>query len=47
MEKNHWLIRVGDGINFKNSIYSFWGLKPGRCNSHRTIVQKFRKGDIL
>jgi hypothetical protein len=23
--KKHWLIRVADGTNFKNSKYPFWG----------------------
>lgn len=40
---NHWLIRVNDGVNFRNSKHPFWGVK--RC--HKTTVEKIEKGDIL
>ena len=43
----HWLIRVQDGENFKNSKYPFWGVKRGNNNSIKTIVNKIKKGDIL
>ena len=26
-ESRHWLIRVKDGENFRNSKYPFWGVK--------------------
>ena len=45
-EKNHFFIRVGDGINFRNSKYPIWGIKY--YNGIKTIIQKYMKsGDIL
>lgn len=46
-EATHWLIRVKDGKNFKNSKYQFWGIKKGKGGSIKTIVDKFKIGDIL
>ena len=43
----HWIIRVKDGENFRNSKYSFWGVKRGKHNFIKTIVNKFNPGDIL
>ena len=43
----HWLIRVGDGLNFINSKYAVWGIKRGRGGCLKSIVQKFQPGDIL
>ena len=45
--KTHWLIRVNDGINFKNSKYPFWGVKRGKNNCIKAIVEKLVTGDIL
>jgi hypothetical protein len=45
--QNHWIIRVADGQNFKNSNYAFWGVKRGRNGCIKTIVQKIKKRDIL
>lgn len=45
-KQEHFIIRVGDGKNFKNSKYPFWGLKKGN-GSVKTIVSKIKKGDIL
>ena len=43
MSQTHWIIRVGDGENFKNSRYSFWGVKKGRGKGNiKTIVKKMR-----
>lgn len=42
-----WIIRVSDGKNLKNSKYPFWGVKRGRGGSFKTIVKKFKSGDIL
>ena len=39
----HWIIRVNDGENFKNSKFPFWGLKQ----HFKGTVKKFQKGDIL
>tara|TARA_Y100001958_G_scaffold159634_1_gene162131 strand:+ start:1799 stop:2287 length:489 start_codon:yes stop_codon:yes gene_type:complete len=47
LSKKHWIIRVGDGINFRNSKYPFWGVVRGRCGSQKTNVKKIKKGDIL
>lgn len=30
MDKQHWIIRVNNGENFRNSKYPFWGVKRGR-----------------
>ena len=46
-EPKHWLIRVKDGINFKNSKYPFWGVKSGKNNSIKGTVKKIKEGDIL
>ena len=46
-ERKHWIIRVGNGINFKNSKYPFWGVKRGWGGGTKTIVEKFNKGDVL
>ncbi len=43
----HWIIRVYDGQNFKNSKYAFWGVKRGRCGAMKTMVQKIKPKDIL
>lgn len=43
----HWLIRVGNGINFKNSKYPFWGIKRGKGGCFKTVLKKFSEGDIL
>ena len=46
-ESKHWLIRVQDGENFRNSKYPFWGVKRGNHGCIKTIVNKIKKGDIL
>jgi hypothetical protein len=46
-KKNHWIIRVNDGENFRNSKYPFWGVKRGHGGGFKTIVKKFKPGDIL
>ena len=43
---DHWIIRVGDGENFRNSKYPIWGLKKGN-GSVEGIVKKIKRGDIL
>jgi hypothetical protein len=45
-EKQHWIIRVNDGENFRNSVYPYWGVKRGRNGCMKTIVSKIRPGDI-
>jgi len=48
MSQQHWIIRVQDGGNFRNSKYPFWGVKRGKNNCIKTIVNnKFKKGDIF
>ena len=42
-----WLIRAGDGENLKNSKNPFWGVKRGRNNATKTIVNNFSCGDII
>jgi hypothetical protein len=46
-ESKHWLIRVKNGENFRNSKYPFWGVKRGNHGCIKTIVNKIKKGDIL
>jgi len=46
-EKKHWLIRVQNGENFRNSIHDFWGVKRGSGGGIKTIVEKMKPGDIL
>lgn len=46
-DPKHWLIRVEDGENFRNSKYPFWGVKKGRNGCHKAIIKKFKKGDVL
>ena len=46
--KEHFLIRVKDGENFKNSIYPFWGIKRGNNGQFKTQVSNnIKQGDIL
>ena len=52
MEKNHdinmWIIRVGNGNNFRNSRYPFWGVKSGRGNTIKSFIKNNMKtGDVL
>lgn len=42
-----WIIRVKDGLNFRNSKFPFWGVKRGRGGCIKTIVKKIKNGDIL
>lgn len=44
---SHWIIRVGDGENLKRSKYPFWGVKRGLNNNVKSIVKKFKEGDVL
>jgi hypothetical protein len=30
--QKHWIVRVGDGKNFKNSKFPFWGVKATAPN---------------
>ena len=46
-EKKHWIIRVKDGVNFRNSKIPFWGVKRGKGGCIKTIVEKIKNGDIL
>jgi len=43
--KKHWIFRVNNGDNFRNSNYPFWGVK--RAGGQKTIISKINKGDIL
>ena len=48
-KKRHWIVRVKDGENFRNSKFPFWGVKRGhgREGAIKTIVRKIKPGDIL
>jgi hypothetical protein len=43
----HWIFRVNDGDNFRNSKYPFWGIKRGKNGCMKTIITKIKHGDIL
>jgi hypothetical protein len=43
----HWIFRVNNGDNFRNSIYPFWGVKRGKGGCLKTIISKINQGDIL
>jgi hypothetical protein len=44
--KNHWLLRVGNGNNFKNSSkFSIWGVKE--TTNTKNFKKLVKKGDIL
>ena len=45
-QSEHWFIRVQDGVNFRNSKYPFWGVKPGSSGGS-IVKKKFTEGDIL
>lgn len=42
-----WLIRVGDGKNFRNSKLPIWCVKRGKGGNIKTVVKKLNKGDLL
>lgn len=43
-DQNHWLLRVGDGENFKNSSkFNIWGIKK----KWMSYMKDIKKGDIL
>ena len=46
-DRHHWIIRVGDGINFKNSKYPFWSIKKGYGGGIKTLASKIKRSDIL
>jgi len=39
----HWIIRVKDGVNFRNSVYPIWGVK----RKDKKNVTNMKPGDIL
>lgn len=43
----HWLVRVNDGENFRNSSHPFWGVKKGKNGCIKGVVDKLKNGDIL
>ena len=45
-EHNFWIIRVNDGENFRNSKFTFWGVKRGKGGCIKTIVEKIQNGEI-
>lgn len=44
-DTRHWLVRVQDGENFRNSKHPFWGVKPRGGGG--MVKKSFREGDIL
>jgi hypothetical protein len=43
---NHWLLRIGNGKNFKNSSkFNIWGVK--QTNNTKNFEKLIKKGDIL
>jgi|SaaInlV_125m_DNA_1040241.scaffolds.fasta_scaffold31888_1 hypothetical protein len=47
MQQNHWILKVADGKNFKNSKFPFWGLKAGKKDIVKNLALKIKEGDIL
>ena len=47
IENQHWIIRVDDSINFKNSKKSIWGINRGNNNIKSIVQNKLKEGDIL
>ena len=43
----HWIIRAGDGENFRNSVNPFWGVKRGPGGNIKTTVKNMKPGDVL
>jgi hypothetical protein len=43
MINTHFIVRVQDGINFKNSKHPMWGVKAGL----KGVVSNMKPGDIL
>jgi hypothetical protein len=46
-QQNHWILRVADGKNFKNSKFPFWGIKAGKNNCIKKFALKMKSGDVL
>ena len=46
MNEQHWIFRVEDGENFRNSNFPIWGVKRGKNNCIKTIVKKIKLGDV-
>ena len=48
LQRRHHIIRVADGINFKNSKYPFWGVKRQKNNIMKGFINnQLKSGDIL
>ena len=46
-EKKHFIVRVGDGYNFRNSNFDFWGMKSNNGNVKTILKKNLIDGDIL
>ena len=46
-QTQHWIFRVNDGKNFRNSKFPFWGTKKGKNGCIKTIISKIKTGDII
>ncbi len=47
MENKHWILRIGDGINFKNlSKYNIWGINS-EISNNKYFINNVKKDDIL
>ena len=45
---NHWLIRIRDGKNFRNSNFPLWGVKRGPNGCIKSLIKnRMNPGDIL
>lgn len=42
-EQKHWIFRIGDGKNFRNSKFSIWGVK----RKYKSTIEKINCGDII
>lgn len=43
----HFIIRVGDGYNFRNSNFDFWGMKSNGGSTKTLLKNNLKEGDIL
>jgi hypothetical protein len=48
MDKQHWLLRIGDGDNFKKSSRkSIWGIDSTSRSGSKSFLKNVKEGDIL
>jgi hypothetical protein len=43
----HYIIRVKDGNNFRNSKLPYWAMKSGKNGCIKSVIKKIKPGSIL